>query len=215
MIRTTNRGVLCVSLTRCVIALTISLPRKRKLTSVLLQDRVDAGTGFGTHRHREFEIWSYIVDGELEHKDSLGNTEIMKRGDVQSESLSSLRALSLRLLLTASSPHSDVDWYWNRSFGVQPQHEAAGPLLAGARVRDPLPALKSRSSPSKHCRSGLCPTKAACRPRTTTGTSQTRRSATSSSRLSRPLARRVSAMSAMRLALLRYVAPSLDFLKRR
>jgi len=44
---------------------------------------VQRGTGFGTHPHREFLIWSYIVSGELEHKDSLGNLEILKRGDVQ------------------------------------------------------------------------------------------------------------------------------------
>ncbi|KPV76958.1 uncharacterized protein RHOBADRAFT_34415 [Rhodotorula graminis WP1] len=50
---------------------------------VINEDRVDAGTGFGTHQHREFEIWSYIVDGELEHKDSMGNLEIIRRGDIQ------------------------------------------------------------------------------------------------------------------------------------
>jgi redox-sensitive bicupin YhaK (pirin superfamily) len=56
-----------------------------QLTLSCSQDRVDPGTGFGTHRHQEFEIWSYVVDGELEHRDSMGNLEIMKRGDIQSE----------------------------------------------------------------------------------------------------------------------------------
>ena len=50
---------------------------------VINEDRVERGTGFGTHAHREFLIWSYLVDGELEHKDSLGNVETLKRGDVQ------------------------------------------------------------------------------------------------------------------------------------
>jgi quercetin 2,3-dioxygenase len=50
---------------------------------VINEDRVEKGTGFGTHAHREFLIWSYVVSGELEHKDSLGNLEILKRGDVQ------------------------------------------------------------------------------------------------------------------------------------
>jgi len=50
---------------------------------VLNEDRVEPNTGFGTHGHREFEIFSYVVDGELEHKDSMGNTEILKRGDLQ------------------------------------------------------------------------------------------------------------------------------------
>ncbi|KAJ3575576.1 hypothetical protein NP233_g1004 [Leucocoprinus birnbaumii] len=50
---------------------------------VINEDRVAPRTGFGTHSHREFEIFSYLVKGELEHKDSMGNTEILKRGDLQ------------------------------------------------------------------------------------------------------------------------------------
>ncbi|KAL7421386.1 hypothetical protein Q5752_004271 [Cryptotrichosporon argae] len=50
---------------------------------VINEDRVDASTGFPTHPHREAEIFSYIVSGELSHKDSMGNVETMVRGDVQ------------------------------------------------------------------------------------------------------------------------------------
>jgi redox-sensitive bicupin YhaK (pirin superfamily) len=50
---------------------------------VINEDRVKAGTGFGTHSHAEFLIFSYIVDGTLEHKDSMGNLENLKRGEVQ------------------------------------------------------------------------------------------------------------------------------------
>ncbi|ORY18955.1 RmlC-like cupin domain-containing protein [Clohesyomyces aquaticus] len=50
---------------------------------VINEDRVKAGTGFGTHSHSEFLIFSYIVNGTLEHKDSLGNLENLKRGEVQ------------------------------------------------------------------------------------------------------------------------------------
>ncbi|KIK58645.1 hypothetical protein GYMLUDRAFT_45237 [Collybiopsis luxurians FD-317 M1] len=50
---------------------------------VINEDRVAPKTGFGTHSHREFEIFSYVVEGELEHKDSMGNIEVLKRGDVQ------------------------------------------------------------------------------------------------------------------------------------
>ncbi|PNS21025.1 hypothetical protein CAC42_3362 [Sphaceloma murrayae] len=50
---------------------------------VINEDRVQRGTGFGTHSHREFLIWSYIVSGELEHKDSMGNLEKLRRGEVQ------------------------------------------------------------------------------------------------------------------------------------
>jgi len=50
---------------------------------VLNEDRVQPTTGFGTHPHREYEIFSYIIDGELQHKDSMGNTEILHRGEIQ------------------------------------------------------------------------------------------------------------------------------------
>jgi len=50
---------------------------------VINEDRVERGTGFGTHSHAEFLIWSYIVSGELEHKDSMGNLENLRRGEVQ------------------------------------------------------------------------------------------------------------------------------------
>ena len=50
---------------------------------VINEDRVARSTGFGTHAHAEFLIWSYLVSGELEHRDSLGNVETLKRGDVQ------------------------------------------------------------------------------------------------------------------------------------
>ncbi|CZT19869.1 related to pirin [Ramularia collo-cygni] len=50
---------------------------------VINEDRVSRGTGFGTHSHSEFGIWSYIISGELEHKDSMGNLEKLRRGEVQ------------------------------------------------------------------------------------------------------------------------------------
>ena len=50
---------------------------------VLNDDRVEAGMGFGTHPHDNMEIISIPLEGDLEHKDSMGNTTIIKKGDVQ------------------------------------------------------------------------------------------------------------------------------------
>ncbi|KAI6101129.1 RmlC-like cupin domain-containing protein [Pisolithus sp. B1] len=47
---------------------------------VINEDRVASGTGFGTHSHQHFEIFSYVVGGQLEHQDSMGNTEVLSRG---------------------------------------------------------------------------------------------------------------------------------------
>ncbi|EJF62626.1 RmlC-like cupin [Dichomitus squalens LYAD-421 SS1] len=56
---------------------------------VINEDRIAEGTGFGLHRHQDFEIFSYIVGGELEHRDTMNHNEVLKRGDIQMTSAGS------------------------------------------------------------------------------------------------------------------------------
>ena len=90
---------------------------------VLNEDRVAAGQGFGTHSHRDMEIISYVLAGELAHRDSMGNGSTIRPGDVQRMSAGRGVRHSEFNPSPASLVHFLQIWIQPNAEGIEPSYE--------------------------------------------------------------------------------------------
>ncbi len=102
---------------------------------VLNDDTVTQGMGFGTHPHRDMEIISIPLEGDLEHKDSMGTTAVIKKGEIQ--------VMSAGTGVMHSEYNKNKDqavkflqiWVFPREVGVEPRYDQQS-IKEGEKIND-------------------------------------------------------------------------------
>ena len=100
---------------------------------VINDDTVSPGGGFATHGHTDMEIVSYVLDGALEHKDSMGNGSVMRPGDVQRMSAGTGVRHSEYNHSSQEAVHFLQIWLEPNQMGVEPSYDQRHFPLADRR----------------------------------------------------------------------------------
>lgn len=90
---------------------------------VINEDRVAAGQGFGTHAHHDMEIVSYVLEGQLEHQDSMGNGAVLHPGEFQRITAGSGITHSEYNPSADQSVHFYQIWILPERRGLEPEYE--------------------------------------------------------------------------------------------
>src|SRR5258708_32536199 len=112
---------------------------------VINDDRVAAGAGFGTHGHRDMEILSYVLDGAIEHKDSMGTGSVIRPGEIQMMRAGTGVMHSAYNPSKTESLHFLQIWIVPDRRGLPPPHRQ--PPLGRENARPRLPPPASPRSP--------------------------------------------------------------------
>jgi len=110
---------------------------------VMNEDRVAPGRGFGAHQHLNMEIVSYVLEGALEHKDSMGNGEVLRPGEFQRISAGTGIFHSEFNPSTKEPTHFYQIWLLPEKYGLSPSYEQKS--FDDAELRN---ALRLVASPS-------------------------------------------------------------------
>jgi len=117
---------------------------------VINEDRVAPGMGFGTHGHRDMEIISYVLEGELAHEDSMGNGSVIRPGDVQRMSAGTGVRHSEYNHAAHDTTHFLQIWIQPDRTGIEPSYEERRFEAADKRGRLRLVASADGAEGSVH-----------------------------------------------------------------